>query len=144
MTQSTDRLSRYLEHLRARVRASGNPELKESAVLPPEISTFCASHPRDCLQLIIDALEHVDSPHLVHAIGDQLLENLLNANAAELQVEVTGQLTTSRKFRQAFACGTHTSVDPAIISEWVNTLRDIGTSKKAERKSLWSKANRQT
>jgi hypothetical protein len=137
MVERADRLSRYLEHLHARVRASGNPELKESANLPPEISTFCGSHPRECLQLIIGALEQVESPHLVHAIGDGLLEDLLNANAGGLQPELTEQLTTNRKFRQAFACGTHASVDPAITAEWVNTLRDIGTTKKAERKSLW-------
>ena len=92
--------------------------------------------------MVLRALEQVDSPHLVHAIGDGLLEDLLNASAAELQTDLTEQLISNQKFRQAFACGNHASVDTAIISEWVNTLRDIGTTKKAERKSLWSKANR--
>src|SRR5215212_3183009 len=131
----SDLLAPYLQHLEARIRARQHQDL---ARLPPELAAFCSSQPAQCLQLVIRALEAVTTPQLVQAIGEELLDNLLNESSAAIHAEVSDQLRTNRKFRQAFACATYASVDPAIVSEWVEIFQELGTTKKAERKSLWA------
>jgi hypothetical protein len=141
VNKESDLLPLYLEHLRARLRArqqKPKPQNEEEDLdlLPSDLSRFCSSNPRACLDLILLALEQVHVPELVGAVGDELLENLLNEHSQTVQTEVAHHLRTNRRFRQAFACGTYSSVDPAVISEWVNIFQELGTTKQAERKSL--------
>ena len=143
MVQDSDRLAAYLEHLKARVRARQNRSTlkdreEDLAVLPGELATFCASQPRECLELVIRVLQQATVPELIQAVGDELLENLLNENSAVIHEEVMHYLRTNGRFRQAFACGEYSSVDPALISDWVKVFQDLGTTKQAERKSLWT------
>ncbi len=120
-------LSAYLEHLKAR------------QALPTEVADLCSQKPRECLELILQALQEPIGSQLVAAIGKELLENLLNEHSAVLADEVSEHLRTNERFRQAFACGVYASVDPAIIADWVKLFQDLGTTKTAERKSLWSR-----
>src|SRR6187431_121706 len=117
-----DRLAAYLEHLEARVR-------EPKRALPGDLSAFCSSNPKDCLALILTALERVTTPQAIIAIGDELLENLLNESSGRLDGEVSQQLRANKKFRQAFAFGNYASVDPAIVADWVQIFQDLGTTK---------------
>ena len=137
--------SEYLEHLHARDRArrgKATPQDEEDdlAVLPADVVKLCTQRPDQCLNLILQTLEEPIGPELVAAIGDELLENLLNEHSAVLVEKVIENLRTNKRFRQAFAHGDYASVDPAIISDWVRVFQELGTTKKAERKSLWSTA----
>ena len=141
MNSNDDRVAQYVEHLDARLRArrgrSTPEDLTEGRlVFPDEISAFCRFQPGECLALVVRVLEERESPEWIEAVGNELLEQLLNENAAAVQDEVLEQLRINRRFRQAFACGTFASVDPAVIDEWVLVFRDLGTTKAAERKSL--------
>ena len=141
-SSSSSALPAYIEHLHARIRARSNTPTPRDhqenlAVLPDRVSELCKTDPRECLALIVSALEEVTSAHLVQAIGDGLLEDLLNQNAAAIHDEIARLLRSNQRFRFAFASGTHSSVDPSLINEWVELLRDLGTTKQAERKRLW-------
>ena len=142
MTAPTDLVTAYVEHLRARVRLTQSKAKRRSgdedlAVLPSSLASLCTTKPRECLEIIIAALREVDTPELVRAIGDGLLEDLINEKSDVLADAVEDQLRTNQRFRQAFSCGHHASVDPAITAGWVKVLRDLGTTKTAERKRLW-------
>jgi hypothetical protein len=128
----SDLLPSYLEHLRERIRSGG----VRSAALPPDLARLCAEQPHECLDLIVRALQEPVAPEQVRAIGDQLLEDLLNGSSAALASEVPPLLRTNRRFRQAFALGDYASVDPALFSEWIDVFQELGTSKKAERRRL--------
>lgn len=140
--ETSDLLATYLEHLEARLRLTrakvnrrdGDEAL---AVLPAALASLCTTEPQACLKLITSAIRKVDDPALVRAIGEGLLQNLLNESSDAIADDVTRQLRTDKKFRQAFSCGEYASVDPAIIAGWVNVFESLGTSKAAERKSLW-------
>lgn len=145
MSQEVD-LAEYLKHLHARVRSQlGRPtardEEEDLAILPPTLAEFCTREPRKCLDLLVRALAEPVAPEVVRAIGDNLLENLLNENSAKIADEVSAALRNNKRFRQAFAFGDYASVDPAVISDWVRVFQDLGTTKEAERKSLWRGAN---
>ena len=130
----------YVEHLHARVRASGKTDVDDDAAfLSTELSGFCTREPKACLDLILRTLERELPRHAIAAIGDGLLENLLNENSAAIADEVAHELKNNRRFRQAFAFGNHASVDPAIVEDWVAIFQRLGTTKDAERKSLWRK-----
>ena len=142
MPEEVDPLAEYLEHLHARVRSEqGKPtardEEEDLAILPTTLAEFCTREPRKCLDLLVRALAEPVAPELVRAIGDELLENLLNENAAKIADEVSDALRKNKRFRQAFAFGEYASVDPAVISDWVRVFQDLGTTKEAERKSVW-------
>ena len=77
-----------------------------------------------------------NTPEMIVAIGDELLENLLNEYSDRIATEVPHHLRTNKRFRQAFAFGNYSSVDPALISDWVAIFQQLGTTKDAERKSL--------
>ena len=124
-----DRHAAYLEHLQARVR-------EPKRALPDDISEFCSSNPEGCFALILSALESVMTPQAIIAIGDELLENLLNESSGRLGAQVSQQLRTNKTFRQAFAFGNYASVDPALLADWVQIFQDLGTTKDAERKSV--------
>lgn len=132
MTDDPVCLAQYLGHLTARLRAQSR---KLQAPLPQCVSEM---KPHDALAVAVEALEKVNSPNLIQAVGDGLVQDLLNEHASLLGAEVADLLRTNQRFRFAFACGSHASVDPAIINEWVEILRDLGTTKQAERKRLWS------
>lgn len=142
MTTDAAVRDRYAEHLKAKVRARENPAARESigdlAVLPDDIAQLCSSNPAACLELILATLKVIDSPHLIHAIGDGLLEDLLNERADAIHDEIVRALKKDERFRQAFACSKLGSVDPGQMAEWVDVLRDLGTTKHAERKRLFS------
>lgn len=136
-------LREYLEHLHARIRARSNtPTAKDEeegrARLPETVLRLCAASPPECLALIVQALREVSSPHLVQAIGDELLENLLNEHAPALDAQIAVLLRTDQRFRFAFASGKHASVDPSLVNDWVEILQDLGTTKQRERKRLWA------
>jgi len=141
MDRVPDLLPLYLDHLRARVKAGGHRVVRQvdddPAVLPAAVRSLCAAQPLECLRLIVRALREPLAAPLIRAIGDQLLEDLLNESSGTIGSEVVDELRTNKRFRQAFACGEHTSVDPAVVAEWVSVLGELGTTKKAERKSLW-------
>lgn len=130
MTEHSSLLPEYLEHLRARLRAR--------EPLPASLARFCSQQPASCLTLITDALEQVRSPNLIQAIGDGLLQDLLNQRSEALRAEVAGLLRTNERFRFAFASGTFSSVDTQLIDEWLQVFQELGTSKQAERKRLWT------
>lgn len=132
MTEPSALLPEYLEHLRARLRAC--------TPLPDSVAHFCRERPAECLALITQALQEVRSPNLIQAIGDGLLQNLLNENSEALRAEVAVLLRTSERFRFAFASGTFSSVDTVLIDEWLEVFQALGTSKQAERKRLWTMA----
>jgi hypothetical protein len=134
-----DLLPEYLEHLRARCKPRRD-DAKELKVLPAAIAELASHQPDKCLELIVRALGEPLVPESVRAIGDDLLDNLLNERSAAVGDEVLHQLRTNKRFRQAFASGRHSSVDPAVIDEWVRLFQDLGTTKDAERKSLWKRA----
>jgi len=141
MASEFDPLRQYREHLEAWLRArrgrSTPDDLDEDRfILSDEIAAFRRTHPHECLNLVLHVLRDSPTSELIEAVGDELLEDLLNENSAVVHSEVLHQLRNNRSFRQAFACGTYSSVDPAIISEWVNVFRDLGTTKSDERKSL--------
>jgi hypothetical protein len=143
MTDDASLLGDYLEHLDARIRARSNtPTAKDEeeglARLPQTVEHLCAANPPECLALIVQALREVQSPHLVQAIGEELLDNLLNEHAAALDTRIAVLLRTDQQFRFAFASGKHSSVDPALADEWVQILQDLGTTKQRERKRLWA------
>jgi hypothetical protein len=124
-------LREYLDHLDARIRARSTP-------LPESAAQLCAAAPAECLAMIVAALAAVHSANLVQAIGDGLLENLLNEHAATLADRVAVLLRTNQRFRFAFASATLASVDPDLLNEWFEVLQEIGTSKQRERKRLWA------
>lgn len=130
MTEHSSLLPDYLEHLRARLRARER--------LPESIARLCSQQPAACLGLITEALEQVRSPNLIQAIGDGLLQNLLNESSEALRTEVADLLRTNERFRFAFASGTFSSVDTQLIDEWLEVFQRLGTSKQAERKRLWT------
>lgn len=131
MTDDRLPLREYLEHLDARIRARSTP-------LPESVTQLSAANPAECLALIVQALGEVNSANLIQAIGDGLLEDLLNEHAAALADQIAALLRTNQRFRFAFASGTYASVDPDLINEWVEVLQEIGTSKQRERKRLWA------
>jgi hypothetical protein len=106
-------------------------------VLPDEVKAFCDREPDAGLELILQAPEAAESPQTVAAIGAGFLEYLLNTNPVDVRLEVATHLMNSKKFRQAFAYGEYPSVHPEIVAEWVAIFQGLGTSKEAERKSLW-------
>lgn len=130
MTKHSALLPEYLEHLRARLRAR--------EPLPDAIAHFCTEQPAECLALITEALQQVRSPNLIQAIGDGLLQNLLNESSETLRADVAGLLQRNERFRFAFASGTFSSVDTQLIDEWLQVFQQLGTSKQAERKRLWT------
>lgn len=142
MPQQVDLLAEYLEHLHARVRSAqgqstARDEEEDLAILPTTLAELCTREPGKCLDLVVRALAEPVAPAMIRAIGDELLENVLNENAAMIADEVSAALRKNKRFRQAFAFGNYASVDPAIISEWVRVFQDLGTTKDAERKSVW-------
>ncbi len=141
MPAASSTLSEYLDHLAALLRARSNTAAGRD--LPDAVRDLCSRDPHACLELIVDALAAVDSPHLIQAIGDELLDNLLNEHSSQLQMEIVTLLRTNQRFRFAFASGRHSSVDPAIVAEWVDVLRELGTTKQRERKRLWSGRSRE-
>ena len=130
MDERKDLLARYLTHVDARVRS------RQTAVLPEEIATFCTGNPRQCLDLILRALEASTTSAAIEAIGNELLQNLLNEHSGRIGEDVAQQLRTNKVFRQAFSCGKYASVDPALIAEWVLIFEALGTTKQQERKGL--------
>ena len=141
--ESEPLLGLYLRHLAERVKSvgqnlRGRPEEEDDLlILPFEILEQCSASPLACLQLICDALAATSSPEVTAAIGDDLLESLLNGKASVLRREVAMQLQTNKKFRQAFANGEYSAVHPEIVAEWVAIFRELGTTKEIERRSLW-------
>ena len=133
MTNGPSLLPAYLEHLQARVRGESR------TTLPAPVSRLCTEAPAECLSLIIAALGEARSPNLIAAVGDGLLENLLNEHSEDLRAAVADLLRTNETFRFAFASGTHASVDTLLIDEWLAVFRELGTTKGAERKRLWSR-----
>jgi hypothetical protein len=125
-----DLLDQYLPHVDARVRS------RQTAVLPAEIATLCSQDPRACLELILRALESATTPAAIEAIGNELLQNLLNEHSGRIGAEVSELLRENKRFRQAFSCGKHASVDPALIAEWVLIFESLHTTKQQERKAL--------
>jgi hypothetical protein len=125
-------LARYLKHLEARVRSAAGrtttPDEEEN--LPEEFSALCKQDPRSCLALIVRALQDASSA-FVAAIGSELLAKLLNENAAAIRAEVGHQLRTSGKFRQAFANGLYSSIDPDVIAEWLEIFKEIRSAKES-------------
>ena len=126
----------YVQHLDARIRASGKAT---SVVLPAQVSDLCTNDPKSCLDLILRTLERDLHREAVRAVGDELLENLLNENSAAIADEVANELKNNKRFRQAFAFGNHASVDPTLTEEWAAIFQRLGTTKAAERKSLGRK-----
>jgi hypothetical protein len=107
--------------------------------VPADVAALGLARPHECLALVVDALEEPVTPEHVRVVGDGLLEELLNGSSDALAEEVGAQLRYNKRFRQAFAFGDYTSVDPAVLGEWIDVLESLGTSKKAERRRLWSK-----
>ena len=143
MPETRDLLPRYVEHLRARVRSEQgrhSPALAGPLTLPRDIEELTRRDPHACLQLVVDALGEATEPEVVRAIGNELLENLLNDSSSAVAGEVSQALRTNKRFRQAFGFGKYASVDPAVVEEWVSVLQDLGTTKEAERKSTWKRA----
>jgi len=143
MSETPDQLlDLYLHHLDVQTQSTRevlSEDDEEILVLPDEVAAFCAQEPRACLELILRALQAAKSPEVVAAIGRGLLENLLNATA-EIRLQVVTELMNNKKFRQAFAFGEYPSVHPEIVAEWVAIFQGLGTTKAAERKSLWQGA----
>ena len=142
MPDSNDHLSSYLEHLQARVRArqkrpTASDKERGLATLPEAIESACSADPAGCLDLIVRALAEPLAPEMVAAIGDGLLQDLLNENAGRIADQVSEQLRRSKRFRQAFGFGNYSSVDPAVFEDWVAILERLGTTKEKERKSTW-------
>jgi len=134
MRERAELLSEYLDHVRGRVRSGGG-----RAALPDDVAAMCLASPRECLALAVDALEEPVTPEHVRVVGDGLVEQLLNDSSDAVAEEVSALLRKHKRFRQAFAFGDYTSVDPALLGEWVDVLESLGTSKKQERTRLWSK-----
>jgi hypothetical protein len=143
MAETRDQLlDLYFRHLDVQTRSTQkvlSEDDEEILVLPDEVATFCKHEPTAGLELILRALEAAKSPEVVAAIGRGLLENLLNATT-EIRFEVATELMNNKKFRQAFAHGEYASVHPEIVAEWVAIFQGLGTTKEAERKSLWQGA----
>ena len=136
-------LALYLEHLHARMRAqSGKPTARDkelgSAHLPESITGHCQEKPGECLALVTAALREVDSANLIQAIGDGLLENLLNESSSDVRTETATLLRENERFRFAFASGKFASVDPLLLDEWLAVFQELGTTKQRERKRLWA------
>jgi hypothetical protein len=132
MAEHQGLLASYIEHLEARTRAQRGTRVP----IPNAISHHCSEQPRECLDLVLTALERAETSRTVEAIGDGLLESLLNEHADRISQDVADHLRTNGRFRQAFASGTHSSVDPTIMEDWLAVFQDLGTTKAAERKSL--------
>lgn len=144
MTDASAHLARYLEHIQARLRtregrATTADKEGNLAVLPSDIAELCSREPAQCLDLVLRALAEPVAPQVVAAIGDGLLEDLLNDSAGRIADQVSAELRKNRKFRQAFGFGKHASVDPAVIEDWVAVLQSLGTTKEKERKSTWKR-----
>jgi hypothetical protein len=129
-----DLLASFLDHLHARIRAGGG-----RAALPAPLDALAREQPAVGLALVVDALREAETPEVVRVIGDGLLETLLNESSNAIATDVAAHLRKNKRFRQAFAFGEHTSVDPALLGDWNDVLQSLGTSKKAERRGLWSK-----
>jgi hypothetical protein len=127
-------LAAYLDHVRARIAAGGG-----RAALPEPVAAFAHEQPHETLAMIIDALDEPVTPEHVRVVGDGLLEALLNEHSDALAAAVSAELRRSKRFRQAFSFGEYASVDPALLGDWIDVLASLGTSKKAERRGLWSK-----
>ncbi len=138
MAETPDQLlDLYLRHLDVQTRSTQEVLSEEEIlVLPDEVATFCKHEPTAGFELILRAVEAAKSSEVVAAIGRGLLENLLNTTA-EIRFEVATELMTNKKFRQAFAHGEYPSVHPEIVAEWVAIFQGLGTTKEAERRSLW-------
>lgn len=134
MSDRAELLAAYLDHVRARVATGGG-----RAPLPSDLATLCREQPHECLAIAVDALEEPVTPEHVRVVGDGLVEQLLNDSPDALANDVAEQLRRSRRFRQAFSFGDYPSVDPAVLGDWIDVLESLGTSKKAERRGLWSK-----
>jgi hypothetical protein len=134
MPDRAELLAEYLDHVRARVTSGGG-----RAAVPARIAALCREQPHECLALILEALEEPVTPEHVRVVGDGLVEELLSESSDAVAAEVSTHLQKNKRFRQAFAFGDYTSVDPAVLGEWVDVLESLGTSKKKERTRLWSK-----
>jgi hypothetical protein len=134
MRDPADLLAEYLDHVQGRVRSGGG-----RAAVPADVTALGLAQPHECLALVVDALAEPVTPEHVRVVGDGLLEELLNESSDAVAEEVSAQLRQNKRFRQAFAFGDYTSVDPAVLGEWIDVLESLGTSKKAERRRLWSK-----
>jgi hypothetical protein len=145
MSELVDRLPEYLRHLQAKARARlgrSTTEDREAnlAMLPASIAALCSREPEECLALIVRALAEPLVPEAVAVVGEGLLEDLLNEHAGRIADKVAEELRTNQRFRQAFGFGNHSSVDPAVIEEWVRVFQTLGTTKERERKSTWRRA----
>jgi len=144
MPDATDPLAAYLEHVQARVRARQGrvvPAGEEAspALLPGSIAALATRQPNECLALIVRTLAEPVSPDAIAVIGEGLLEDLLNESAGRIADQVTAELKTNKRFRQAFGFGNYSSVDPAVVEDWVGVLERLGTTKARERKSTWKR-----
>ena len=142
MTFDSSLLAEYLEHLHARIRVRSNtPTVRDAeeglATLPDSVDQVCRTEPEACLDLVVAALREAGSPHVVQAIGDELLENLLNEHSERVRERVTTLLRSEQRFRFAFACAKYASVDPSVVNDWITMFQELGTTKQAERKKLW-------
>lgn len=142
-----DLLPLYLAHLNARVRSKQgrwqSPDEKEIALtnLPPALSALCADDPEACLALIVRALEEPLSAEAIREVGDGLLENLLNEHSGTIADRLLPLLRTNQRFRQAFSFGNYASVDPAVVADWARLFQNLGTTRAAERKSVWRRTS---
>lgn len=116
-------------------------EEEAAAALPSGVSELCNHDPNGCLDLITQALGETLTPEEVRAVGTELLENLLNESAGKVADRVSVELKKNKRFRQAFAFGNYASVDPAVLNDWVKVFGDLGTTKAAERKSVYRRGN---
>lgn len=134
MSERAALLAAYLDHVRARIANGGG-----RAALPEAVAALAQERPHEALAMAIDALDEPVTPEQVRIVGDGLLEVLLNEHSDALAAAVGAELRRSKRFRQAFSFGELASVDPALLGEWIDVLASLGTSKKAERRGLWSK-----
>lgn len=146
MKEAADHLPEYLEHLHARLRLRQSPSTasdreRSMAPLPAHLAALPSRDPAACLDLIVRALDEPIAPEVVAAIGDGLLDDLLNEKAGILADQVSELLRQRKKFRQAFGFVHYASVDPAVIEDWVAILQRLGTTKERERKSTWKRAS---
>lgn len=125
-------LAAYLAHIHARAKRDGE-------VLPEALAALASREPEKCLELIVQVLAETLTPEEIRAVGNELLENLINESAGKISDRVSAELRKNRKFRQAFAFGNYASVDPAVLADWVKVFQDLGTTKAAERKSVWKR-----
>ena len=138
MTENDDPLPAYLQHLQARIRARGRAAA--GGGVHESLARLCSREPEACFDLIVRALDEALGAEFVVAIGNGLLEDLLNENAAQLADRVSLELRRNERFRQAFSFGRHASVDTAIIEGWVSVFRNLGTTRAKERKRTFRRS----